>query len=247
VSADAEHAADHASDDAAATSPAVEVAPAATVVLVRDGRDGIETLLLRRSPQLSFSAGAWVFPGGRVDPEDVAAAGGGDPFGPDAARHAAARELTEEAGLVVPAADLVSWSHWTTPPGPPRRFATWFFVAPEGEVEDVVVDGGEIHAADWLTPAAAHARARTREMDLAPPTWLTLRQVAEHRTVADLLAHAATATDQVYEPRIARDADGAIVSLYAGDAGWPSADPSVAGTRHRIVWLVDDYRFERSS
>ena len=44
--------------------------PAATVVLLRDGADGVETLMLRRDSKLAFAGGAWVFPGGRIDPED---------------------------------------------------------------------------------------------------------------------------------------------------------------------------------
>ena len=44
--------------------------PAATVVLVRDGRDGMETLMLRRNSRGAFG-GMWVFPGGQVDPSDV--------------------------------------------------------------------------------------------------------------------------------------------------------------------------------
>lgn len=224
----------------------VEVAPAATIVLLRDGARGIEALLLRRNPKLAFHGGAWVFPGGRVDPQDATSAGTDDRFGVTAARHAAARELTEEASLVVPAEDLVPWSHWVTPPGPPRRFATWFFVAAEAEVEDVVVDGGEIHAADWVTPAAAFERFAAREMDLAPPTWLTLRQVAEQGSVDAVLAHAAAHDELRYEPRIGRDASGALVSLYQGDAGWPTGDATVTGARHRLIWSEAGYRFERS-
>ena len=53
------------SDDA--HDPAV---PAATVVLLRDTTDGVETLMLRRDTELAFAGGAWVFPGGRIDPED---------------------------------------------------------------------------------------------------------------------------------------------------------------------------------
>src|SRR5690606_17094803 len=49
--------------------------PAATVIVVREPsrgarRDGLEVLMLRRDSSLSFAAGAWVFPGGRIDPED---------------------------------------------------------------------------------------------------------------------------------------------------------------------------------
>ena len=45
----------------------VEARLSATVVLVRDTEQGIETLLLRRNPKLKFAAGSWVFPGGAVD------------------------------------------------------------------------------------------------------------------------------------------------------------------------------------
>lgn len=44
--------------------------PAATVLLLRDGEDGAEVLLMRRHRSSGFVPGAWVFPGGRVDPAD---------------------------------------------------------------------------------------------------------------------------------------------------------------------------------
>lgn len=45
--------------------------PAATIVLLRDGDDGMEVLLLRRSRNSGFVPGAYVFPGGRVDAADA--------------------------------------------------------------------------------------------------------------------------------------------------------------------------------
>ncbi len=46
--------------------------PAATVVLLREegGKEGMEVLLLRRTRSAGFVPGAYVFPGGRVDPAD---------------------------------------------------------------------------------------------------------------------------------------------------------------------------------
>jgi 8-oxo-dGTP pyrophosphatase MutT (NUDIX family) len=49
----------------------VEPRPAATVVLLRDAPSGPEALLLRRPRRSAFAAGAWVFPGGVVDPADA--------------------------------------------------------------------------------------------------------------------------------------------------------------------------------
>jgi glyoxylase-like metal-dependent hydrolase (beta-lactamase superfamily II)/8-oxo-dGTP pyrophosphatase MutT (NUDIX family) len=46
--------------------------PAATVLLLRDGADGIEVLMTRRSMTASFVPGAYVFPGGGVDALDAA-------------------------------------------------------------------------------------------------------------------------------------------------------------------------------
>ena len=66
------------------------IRPAATTACLRDGNDGVEVLLVRRSRQLVFYGSAWAFPGGRVDPED--AAPGADLYDQPAGRNAAVRE-----------------------------------------------------------------------------------------------------------------------------------------------------------
>ncbi|MEX0732707.1 MAG: hypothetical protein WED00_00435 [Aquisalimonadaceae bacterium] len=87
--------------------------PAATVVLLRDGRDGPETLLVQRSPALVFGGGAYVFPGGRVDAADHTPFPGctiddatasrqlGMADGGLAYLQAAIRECFEEAGILL--------------------------------------------------------------------------------------------------------------------------------------------------
>lgn len=49
----------------------VPVRDAATVMLVRDGDEGLEVFMLRRNLSSTFVAGAYVFPGGAVDPVDA--------------------------------------------------------------------------------------------------------------------------------------------------------------------------------
>ena len=51
-------------------SDAVTPRPAATVVLVRDGQQGMEILLAEKTQKVNFAAGAFVFPGGAVDVTD---------------------------------------------------------------------------------------------------------------------------------------------------------------------------------
>jgi 8-oxo-dGTP pyrophosphatase MutT (NUDIX family) len=55
--------------DTRARTPATP-SPAATVMLLRDGADGIQVLMVERSVKSEFLPDLYVFPGGRVDPED---------------------------------------------------------------------------------------------------------------------------------------------------------------------------------
>ena len=98
----------------------VPIRDAATVVLLRDGADGVEAWLLTRVSQMVFAAGMSVFPGGRVDDDDatlpvtgggvelLAARSGCDDATARALVGAAVRETFEETGvlLTVPSADL---------------------------------------------------------------------------------------------------------------------------------------------
>ena len=52
------------------TEQVVEARPAATVVLLRPGPNGLEALLTHRPTTMAFAGGAHVFPGGRVDVAD---------------------------------------------------------------------------------------------------------------------------------------------------------------------------------
>lgn len=51
--------------------PPVTPRPAATVLLLRDGPQGVEVLMTRRSMTASFAPGAYVFPGGGIEPDDA--------------------------------------------------------------------------------------------------------------------------------------------------------------------------------
>jgi 8-oxo-dGTP pyrophosphatase MutT (NUDIX family) len=80
--------------------------PSATVMVVRDGADGVEVFMLVRNRQVDFASGALVFPGGKVDAQDVAprwaalARGAGER--PERSYWVAAlRETFEETGLLI--------------------------------------------------------------------------------------------------------------------------------------------------
>ena len=82
-----------------------EPIPAATLVLIRERGGGApELLMMERTGHMAFAAGALVFPGGRIDDEDRAAAAAFPGFDDAAARIAAIRETIEETGIA-PALD----------------------------------------------------------------------------------------------------------------------------------------------
>lgn len=216
--------------------------PAATVILLRDGTDGLETLMLRRASKLSFAGGLWVFPGGRVDDADREGLEADDAHG--AARRAAVREAAEEADLRVDPDALVTLAHWEPPPQTPKRFATWFFLAaaPDGAV---TVDGGEITEHTWARPGVVLERRDAGEIELAPPTWVTLHTLATHADVTGALDATRRSTIEHFTTRAALTDDGGVVAMWHGDAGYESGDAGAPGGRHRL-WMVDTgWRYER--
>jgi len=219
--------------------PEEGIIPAATVVLVRDDAGGLETLMLRKSRGIAFG-GMWVFPGGRVEDGDWEGVAEGDDEA--AARRAAVREAVEECGLAIAPDHLAWFSHWLPPRGAPKRYATYFFAAPTPEGE-VAIDQGEINESAWMAPADALSRRDAGEIELAPPTWVTLHLLDQFASVADLLAHAHTTEPVFYATRI-KEHDGTLVAMWAGDAGYEGGDPAAEGPRHRLLmadagWILD--------
>ncbi|HLL22112.1 MAG TPA: NUDIX domain-containing protein [Kofleriaceae bacterium] len=208
---------------------------ASSVILLRRADQGFEVFMLRRHRGASFMASAFVFPGGTAEP------------GEDA-RTTAARELFEEAGILLakdtdeaadtleimsmkllrkrlnggePASDVLAsaklawapeplapWSHWITPSVEPKRFSARFFVCelPPGQVP--TFDAVETVEQLWVRPADAIARAG--ELALPPPQIRTCWELAEHDTIDQVLAAAATRAEEPHPimPRLRMAAPG---------------------------------------
>lgn len=205
--------------------------PAATVIVVRPRAAGapppvpddiseFEVLMVRRNDQVAFMAGAYVFPGGRVDESDRREAGDDEM---QAFRVAAVRELTEEAGVRVASADLVLIAHWVTPEIEIRRYDTRFFLVRMPEGQEAKHDAGETTALEWLTPREAIDRCERGDIMLPPPTWTTLKRMQRHRTLDDLFAWASRVAIPRVQPRLLRDAERTMLTL-PGDATYPTID-----------------------
>ena len=222
-----------------------EIRPASTVAAIRQGENGIETLLLCRSEKLNFIGGTWVFPGGAVDAADSKA---GEPVDSEAAaRRAAVRETKEEAGIDVAEDDLQCIAHWTGPKESPRRYATWFYLATVATRNSVEVDGGEITRHKWMTPEQAIAARDAGDIQFLPPTYITLEWLKPFDTIEQAQAHFQDREPVRFNPKIIMDADGGgAYSLYEGDAAYRSGDLNAPGPRHRFRMGKDAWHYEKS-
>ncbi len=201
--------------------------PSATLVLLRDTQEGIEVLITRRNKQDKFLGGFWVFPGGVVEEHDAA----DDEL--QTAINAAVRETEEEAGISARHKDLLPVSLWVTPEGAPKRFSTWFFVA-KADDQKVMVDGHEITDSLWVKPEEAIQKHHRQEIDMLPPTLVSLSALMPFSVVDDVLNHYRNNEPLSFFPLV-NFSDDQLVMLYPGDAGYNSQDASDVSARHRCI------------
>ena len=203
--------------------------------------------MLQRVGRGAF-AGMWVFPGGKVDPDDRVPIADIDlAHELAAARRAAVREAQEETGLIVDPTAMAALSHWMPPPTEARRFSTWFFVAPapSGDVELALE---EATAHQWVTPEDALARNAEGSLPLAPPTWTTLHHISHANDVDDLLRRLRLHTPPRMHTRVI--STDPLTLAWAGDMAYEHADDAVdiaaPGPRHRLVLDRAGWRLEHS-
>ncbi|HEX4109403.1 MAG TPA: NUDIX hydrolase [Solirubrobacteraceae bacterium] len=190
---------------------------AATVIVLRGGAERLEVLLVKRTEESRFMAGAWVFPGGAVDRADAMSADDDDDR---AHRVAAVRELHEEAGLVIDdPASLVKFSRWITPAEVTIRFDTHFYLVPMPGGQEPVVDGQECVDARWFAPADALRAHAEGEILLVFPTIKHLEQLGQFASADALLDHARGRTVVAVQPRMLLVGEVARVVL-PGEPGY---------------------------
>ena len=158
-----------------------EPRPSATIVLMRDGPDGLEALLMKRRREAGFVPGAFVFPGGRVDDADADAALAELCDGPTASEPAfpywvaAVREAFEETGLLLAVADGA--------PVPPAASSPAVDELRDALLEDRItladvldrlgarIDLSAVaYLARWITPVVEPRRYDTRFFAAAVPS-----------------------------------------------------------------------------
>lgn len=177
--------------------------PSATVLLLRDGAQGIEVFLLRRRSSMAFAAGMYAFPGGGVDPRDAdieipwagpAASEWARSLGADepTARElvcAAVRETFEECGVLLAGPDAdsvvadVAGDAWDA-----DRQA---LLAREVALSELLAARGLVLRSDllrawghWTTPVFEARRYDTRFFAAALPTGQRARDMGQESDTA---------------------------------------------------------------
>jgi 8-oxo-dGTP pyrophosphatase MutT (NUDIX family) len=186
----------------------VTLRDAATVMLVRDGADGLEVFMLRRNLNSDFVGGAYVFPGGAVDEadrhadlervstgrsDDQASNLLGIEQGGLAFWVAAIRESFEEAGVLLatdPGGTVLSFAD----PEVAERFNLHRKAVDSGErrlievceIEHLLLAVDQIHYfSHWITPEGAPRRYDTRFfVCAAPPEQVPLHD--DRETIANV-------------------------------------------------------------
>lgn len=99
--------------------------------------------------------------------------------------------ILDAEGLALCLPDVHLVARWITPPGPPRRFDTRFFVAPAPAGQVPSNDTNETVDLVWTTPKAVFGRLAAGEVDVMRPTLAQLQSLEEFPDVAAVLAAAA--------------------------------------------------------
>lgn len=225
---------------------------AATVMLLRDGAAGLEVLLLKRHLRSDVHGGVHVFPGGKVDEADSAAAaarfgdgaalqpGFGDPAITAAQAAviytAAMRELFEECAVQIEdARGMHPHSRWITPAlsTSSKRFDTWFFVAllPEGAVPRH--DDHEAVESIWLRPRDALGLFWDGTIALAPPQIMSLVALSRHATAQKALVEARARFPPLVQPEHIGQGDERVIA-FPGDAQHSVARVAIPGPSRLI-------------
>jgi len=117
---------------------------------------------------------------------------------------------------------LTYFAHWITPEENPIRFDTRFFAAVTPPGQEAMVDGHEIVASRWLSPAGALDAVERQEITLRAPTMKNLEIIGAAKagvTASEVVASLRGRSVPTIRPRILA-VDGRRVAVLPGDPRW---------------------------
>ena len=135
-------------------------------------------------------------------------------------------DAVAEAGGGLDVSGIVPVARWVTPPGPNKRYDTYFFAARPGTGLEPVADGREAVEVGWVRPAEALDRWDSGELTMISPT-ISMLQLLSGFTSADDVLEAARRGAEPVQARVLVDpphGPGASLVWWPGDAGYDDAE-----------------------
>lgn len=169
--------------------PEQNIVPAvasSTIILIREHKGRVQVLLSHRPAGMSFAAGAFVFPGGKVEMADQMPVTSKTILSAEqiGLRRAGVRELREETGLdlmvgegdeVSVLENMIPFAHWITPEMMPKRFNTYFYLCGAPDNQDHQKQNDEAISNEWHYPEDVLAQGERGEVYMMFPTILNLQ------------------------------------------------------------------------
>ena len=140
--------------------------------------------------------------------------------------------LADAPSAIADLGRLAMWSWWITPENEPKRYDTRFFVAllSAEESEAAACDEQETVEHRWLSPATAVSEAEGGTFFVAPPTYLTLAEIANCASGLDVMQAALTREVHPIMPKL-DISDGQWTVVLPGDPSYPAEHPVEGPTK----------------
>lgn len=148
--------------------------------------------------------------------------------------------ILDDPSLVADLERLTLYSRWVTPTAEPKRYDAFFFITQLRSDESFVpqADQSETVASAWFSPQEAVDAHQRKEIFLAPPTLLTLMELAQYSSFTEMCAQ-----DRDIEAIMpVHRKEPELEILLPGHEGHPQEDRGLLCHRLRLldgVWVLD--------
>lgn len=129
-------------------------------------------------------------------------------------------DLAEAEGIEYAVDAVVPFAHWVTPVSMPKRFDTWFFLAPAPADQIGSHDGGESVESEWINPNTALAEWEAKTKTIVFATRMQLVKLGRSRTSSDAFKASAADPIMTVMPVLDKDAPGEPHLRIPAEAGY---------------------------
>lgn len=132
-------------------------------------------------------------------------------------------EVVEQEHLILDAGQIHYVARWITPPGPPRRFDTRFFVSRMPSAQAPIHDDNELVNSSWLSPREVIERVSAKKMGMLPPTLRMVEALAAFGSSAEVMEAASANLPYERVPMAGKGVTDTVIT--SAEPGWVRLRP----------------------